>query len=261
MVSTIGVFIFVIFTCFLGLITTIYVVYYFTQFLYQKYKFNKIFASQITLKFKVIFSLMIILNLWNFYALYIYKKVVAEVHHKAQNSEKRSRFILPVDYKFDQFIFPKYTKINLNNIHDNGGDNRYLTLAGLNAAIFPYPVVIANVKAIAFRKESDNIFLLQLSEDQQISSVYEPASKNAKSERSVQKNPQLCKKDQIAEFSPSDDYYPDTDYSNEHWITLEDETFNPKKWIFKQCYTAPPIHLKAMYPLPLKYNYETMSWY
>lgn len=204
---------------------------------------------------------MIILNLWNFYALYIYKMIVAEVHHKAQNREKRSRFILPVDYKFDQFIFPKYSQINSYNIHDNGEDYRYLTLTGLDAAIFPYPVVIANVKAIAFRKESDHTFLLQLSEDQQISSVYEPTSKNARFGRSMQKNQQRCKKDQIAEFSPSDDYYPDTNYSDEHWITLENETFNPKKWIFKQCYTAPPIHLKAMYPLPLKYNYETMSWY
>ena len=251
-----------LFTSLLGIITAFYVVYHFIQLFYQKYVLKTPFLLRISLKFKIIFILMIILNVWNIYALHFNQKITSEIHQKAKNQDRRSRFILPVDYKFDEFTFPKGTRINLSNVHDSGENYRYLTLTGLYAARFPQPLMIAGVKASAFHLNSDFEFQLELSEDQKISPVYKQIynKKENKLEIKIVKPMVLCKKGQRAEFFPIDDYYEiDTVSENYDWITLEREVFAPSKWRFEGCISAPPIHIKAMYPLPLKYDYENMS--
>ena len=243
-----GIFLIVFITSLLGIVIGLFVFIVLINFLYKKYILKTTALMKITSKFKVLLGLAIILNTWNFYAYYKYYTIVKESKEASENKEKRSRFILPVDYKFDHFVFPKSTKINSNNIHDNGDKYRYLTLTGLEAAIFPHPVVIANVKAIAFKQDSHFSFLLQLSEDQYISPMYEVIHNGTNTPELIEKkNSKICKKGQIAEFFPLDEYYAERDYSTNDWITLEDEVFDPTKWRFKQCYTAPPIYLKAMY--------------
>lgn len=235
--------------------------YILIKIIYQNIKFGHPVKSQLSIKRKVFFSLFALLSAWMAYFLVNVDQMREQLNQKEKNQIKRSQFILAVDYKFDEFVFPRGSKINLNNVHDNGEQYRYLTLTGLEAVIFPRPVLIAGVKAIAFREASQS-FLLQLSEDQQIAPVYQSIYNPTQQihEINVVKAFEFCQKGQMAEFIPIEDYYPEREYDEAgRWITLEDEKFAPSEWRFIGCFNAPAIYLRPMYPIVTQRIEENQS--
>lgn len=251
--------IFILFICpLLGIISVIKLTLLIIDFFYPK-KVNKnvekVFFSK---RMNIFLAFFLILNIWNTYLVMSFIGMNKQFDLEREYKDKRSRFILPVDYKFDGFIFPKGTLINTDNVLDNGERHRYLTLTGLEQARFQAPVKIANIWASAIKVDSHFRFLVQLSKDQKISPVYisdgQGDNKIDESRSSID-----CKKDQIAEFEVVKDYYPDKNYSVEGWHLLEDEHFKPKLWLFKGCFSAPPIYVERPYPQSKLFDIERMS--
>ena len=232
-------------------VLAVFALYFSVAMIKRKIKLKHSIGSQLSRKLKIFFLVFIVFSFWNAYVLHTVSFIWKELATKENNKIKRSQFILAVDYKFDEFIFPQGSKINSNNVHDNGEQYRYLTLTGLEAVIFPRPVLIAGVNAIAFREASQS-FLLQLSENQQIAPVYRSIYNQDKQihEMKVVKASESCQKGQMAEFIPIEGYYPDSEYDEEgRWITLEDEKFAPSEWRFTGCFNAPAIYVRPMYPI------------
>lgn len=244
-------FLFVIVSPSIWAIFALFALYLLIKIIYQNIKFGHPVRSQFSMRRKVFFSLFALFSAWMVYVLVNVDQMREQLNQKEKNQIKRSQFKLPVDYKFDEFVFPQGSKINLNNVHDNGEQYRYLTLTGLEAVIFPRPVWIAGVKAIAFREASQS-FLLQLSEDQKIAPVYQSRYNRTQQihEIKVVQAAEFCQKGQMAEFIPIEGYYPEREYDEAgRWITLEDEKFAPSEWRFTGCFNTPAIYLRPMYPI------------
>lgn len=257
-------FLFVILSPLIWVVFAAFALYILLKIFYQRVKFGRAIKSQLSKKRKIFFSIFVLLSAWTAYIFTTADQIRQELNQKENNKIKRSQFILPVDYKFDEFIFPQGSKINLDNVHDNGEQYRYLTLTELEAVIFPRPVLIAGVRAIAFRQESGNSFLLQLSEDQKITPVYKSIYNKEKQIREIKvvKASEFCQKGQMAEFIPIEDYYPNPEYDEAgRWITLEDEKFAPSEWRFTGCFNAPAIYLRPMYPIVIGHFEQNQSHY
>lgn len=242
----------------LGVISCVIFIIFIIKILFEKVVKKTPIQRFLSKKMKHILIAFLILNTWNSCVIYIFWKTADTINTSIENKEKRRRFILPTDYVYDGFVFPKGTLINSNNVHDNGERYRYLTLTELEQARFPRPVKIAGVWANSIRISSDYVFLVQLAKDQEISPVYES---DKKGEYTIDPSrPSLfCKKNQIAQYTVNSDYYPHSDYTEEDWHTLEDERFEPKLWLFKGCFSAPPIYVERPYPQTRLHDLERMS--
>jgi hypothetical protein len=242
----------------LGVISCIILIVLVLNFLSQKLTKKASLKNYLSFKVKIFLVIFIILNVWNIYLFIISEEVGNQVSLAMESKEKRKRFILPVDYVYDGFVFPQGTLINVYNVHDDGSRYRYLTLSGLEQARFQQPVQIAGVWANAIKIDSDFNFLIEISQDQDIAPVYIP---NDQGEYQIDSSHALihCKKDQIAQYTVNSDYYPDKDYTLEDWYTLEEERFNPKQWLFRGCFSAPPIYVERPYPQTKLHDEERMS--
>lgn len=250
---------FLLFICpILGGISCIILVVLGLNYFIQKF-INKVPDQHfLSLKVKCFLVFFAVFNIWNIYLFFLSERVSDEVNVSMENKEKRKRFILPVDYVYDGFVFPQGTLINAYNAHDDGGRYRYLTLSGLEQARFQQPVYIAGVWANAIKVDSDHEFLIELSQDQDISPVYILDGQGEYKVDSARASIH-CKKDQIAQYTVNSDYYPDKDYTSEDWYTLEKERFDPKQWLFRGCFSAPPIYVDRPYPQTKLYDEERMS--
>lgn len=250
---------FLLFICpILGVVSCIILIVLGLNYRIQKF-INKVPHQRfLSLKVKCFLVCFAALNSWNIYLYIVSAQVSDEVSLSMENKEKRKRFILPVDYVYDGFVFPQGTLINAYNVHDDGERYRYLTLSGLEQARFQQPVYIAGIWANAIKVDSDHEFLIELSKDQDISPVYIPDGQGEFKIDSVHTS-RHCKKDQIAQYTVNSGYYPDKDYTSEDWYTLEKERFDPKQWLFRGCFSAPPIYVDRPYPQTKLYDEERMS--
>lgn len=212
----------------------------------------------LSFKIKCFLVFFLVVNIWNISLFIQSEQVSDQVSLSMENKEKRQRFLLPVDYIYDGFVFPQGTLINTYNAHDDGGRYRYLTLSGLEQARFQQPVQIAGIWTKAIKIDSDFNFLIELSQDQDISPVYIQNDQGEYQQDSS--HPSIhCKSGQIAQYTVNSNYYPDKDYTREDWYTLEDERFEPKLWLFRGCFFAPPIYVERPYPQSKLHDHERMS--
>ena len=259
-IGTLGIFqAFLLYLCpVLGILSVYALAILSLIFLYKTFVKKNSAKQFFTFKIKFFLVFFVVLNSWNIYMINALKISHKSVILSQEYQDQRSRFILPVNYIFDGFTFPKGTLINTYNAHDAGDHYRYLTLTGLTNARFKKPVKIANVWGTALKVDSSHRFLIQLSEDQNIAPVY-VLGEQGEMKLDIKHTSITCKKDQIAEFTVPSGYYPETDYTIEDWYTLEDERFEPKLWLFKGCFTAPPIYVERPYPQSKLFDIERMS--
>lgn len=173
------------------------------------------------------------------FALYEFYSFERQFNEEMHYKESRRNFILPEDHLYGEIIFPKGTLVKRYDGSDNGEPERPLSLGGLDAARFPYPVEIAGVMTSALETFPGR---LELSEDQYIGPVfyYSPHAGDYGAlvqDRTIESV--RCLKGDVALFDiPSrDDDAPD--YNEEgvfrNYQDGKEAYFKPSEWKFQYC--------------------------
>lgn len=185
------------------------------------------------------------------FALYEYYSFGREFNESMHYKNSRRNFILPEDHLYGEIVFPKGTLIKRYDGSDNGEPDLPLSLGGLDAARFPYPIEIAGVKAVALETYPGR---LELAEDQDIGGVHYYSSHAGDYGGWVRDNTLSsvhCLKGDIALFEvPSrDSDLPDYSAEGVYW-NYEDGAnahFKPSGWQFIQCEKNRTIEVPPAY--------------
>ncbi len=215
----------------IGVLLTVWLLGYIVFFVRKnKKKSTKFFSPKILF----ITVLVVICNLWMGYLFYDYKSFEYEFSLEQHYKESRSHFVLAQDYQYGELLIPKGSLISRSDPFDNGESRLPLSLRGLDAVRFPYPVKVAGIWVIAMEPPR-----LELARDQQIGPIirFEANEKDAYGKWVYDKeNPKIaCFKGDLVLFDiPSIDYdiqkefgKPEPDGSNAR--------FRPSEWRVQQC--------------------------
>lgn len=174
-----------------------------------------------------------------------------EFNKEQANRESRRNFVLPEDHLYGEIVFPKGSLIKRYDGSDNGEADKPLSLGGLEAVRFPYPVEIAGIKTIALDAYPGR---LELSEDQAIGPFYYLGYKDSRYGELIKDRTQAtieCRKGDIALFDiPSRDSDLE-DYNEEgvYWKYQDGAQahFKPSEWLLIGCETDREIIVPPAY--------------
>lgn len=187
-------------------------------------------------------ALTLAANGWTLFLAYKFWQISVEIEQAAVNREARSRFILPVEFRYGEIVVPAGSRIERYDPYDNGEPDRPLGLSGLRTARFPHPIRIAGVEAIALQAFPP---VLELASDQAIGPLHVHVD-----EQGWVPSPggraMACRSGMLARFevppSPEANFAERLSQELEHGLPDGPKAdFHPGGWLFTGCEPGGPI--------------------